>query len=85
MDIEAKQNENKGLQNKPTKKYEDKCYRCGMKGHWSCTCRTPKHLVVLYQAFIKYKEKAFEINFANHNNSVDSPIFLDILMFLISL
>ena len=31
--IEAKQNENKGLQNKPTNNYEDKCYKCGMKGH----------------------------------------------------
>jgi hypothetical protein len=54
---EAKQNENKGLQNKPTKKYEDKCYRCGMKRHWSHTCRTHKHLVDLYQASIKDKEK----------------------------
>jgi len=54
---EAKQNENKGLQNKLTKNYEDKCYRCGMKGNWSRTCRTPKLLVDLYQASIKEKEK----------------------------
>jgi len=54
---EAKQNENKGLQNKPLNNSEDKCYRCGMKGHWSRTCRTPKHLVDLYQASIKEKEK----------------------------
>jgi hypothetical protein len=51
--IEAKQNENKSLQNKPTKNYGDKCYRCCMTGHWLCTCRTPKYLVELYQAFIK--------------------------------
>jgi hypothetical protein len=41
---------NKGLQNKPTNNYEDKCYRCGMKEYWSRTCRTPK-----YQASIKKK------------------------------
>jgi hypothetical protein len=76
---EAKQNENKGLQNKSTKNYEDKCYRYGMKEHWSCTCRTPKHLVDLYQSSIKEKEKGIEMNFANHSNHVDSPFFLDIL------
>jgi len=76
---EAKQNENKGLQNKPTKNYEDKCYRCGMEGHWSRTCRTPKHLVDLYQASIKEKEKGIEMNFANHSNPADSPFFLDTL------
>ena len=29
---------------------QDTCYRCGMEGHWSHTCRTTKHLVDLYQA-----------------------------------
>ena len=33
------------------------CYRCGMKGHWSRTCRTPKHLVDLYQESLKKKDK----------------------------
>jgi hypothetical protein len=50
-----------------------------MKGHWSRTCRTPKHLVDLYQASIKEKEKGIEMNFVNHSNSVDSPVFLDTL------
>ena len=27
------------------KNSDNKCYRCGGKGHWSRTCRTPRHLV----------------------------------------
>jgi hypothetical protein len=50
-----------------------------MKGHWSCTCRKPKHLVDLYQASIKEKEKGIEMNFGNHSNHVDSLVFLDTL------
>ena len=42
-------------------------HRCGMTGHWSCTCRTPKHFVDLYQASLKNTGKrgeshAIEIN-----------------------
>ena len=32
---------------------------CGMKDHWSRTCRTSKHLVNLYQAFLKGVETNF--------------------------
>ena len=32
------------------------CYKCGCDGHWSCTCRTPKHLVKAYQRVQKDKE-----------------------------
>jgi hypothetical protein len=28
---------------------QGECYRYGAKGHWSRRCRTPKHLVDLYQ------------------------------------
>ncbi|XP_021723971.1 uncharacterized protein LOC110691361 [Chenopodium quinoa] len=33
------------------------CYRCGGKGHWSRVCRTPKHLIELYQESLKKGEK----------------------------
>ncbi|KAH1096529.1 hypothetical protein J1N35_013450 [Gossypium stocksii] len=40
-----------------TGKVESLCYRCRGKNHWSCTCRTPKHLVELYQQSLKDKGK----------------------------
>jgi hypothetical protein len=46
-----------GLLNKPPKAHEELCYRCGMKGHWSYTCRTAKHLVDMYRASMKEKRK----------------------------
>jgi hypothetical protein len=48
-----------------------------MKEHWSRTCRTPKHLVDLYQASTKGKEKGIEMNFADHSNPENSQVFLD--------
>ena len=46
---------------------ESICHRCGMTGHWSRTCRTPKNFVDLYQASLKNTGKrgeshAIEIN-----------------------
>ena len=65
----VKQENGKCLQDKPSKNHENKCYKCGMKGHWSRTYRTPKHLVDLYQASIKGKE--VEMNFIDSNGQVD--------------
>ena len=45
------------VQRKKSKTPQDTCYRCGMEGHWSRTCRTAKHLVDLYQASLKEKGK----------------------------
>ncbi|XP_074367589.1 uncharacterized protein LOC141708019 [Apium graveolens] len=47
---------------------ENECYRCGMKGHWSRTCRTPKHLADLYQASLKDKGKNVEANLDFEDN-----------------
>jgi hypothetical protein len=48
-----------------------------MKGYWSCTYCTPKHLVDLYQASIKGKENEIEMSFVDYNNLEDSQVFLD--------
>ena len=61
---EEKQDE-KHVQNMPSKSHENTCHRCGMKGHWSRTCRTTRHLVDLYQASPKKIEKNIEMNFTN--------------------
>ena len=52
---------------KPTKAHENNCYRSGMKGHWSHTCHTPKHLDDIYQASIQEKGKEIEMNFSDRN------------------
>ncbi|XP_068307431.1 uncharacterized protein [Pyrus communis] len=41
--------------------HEGVFHRCGGNGHWASTCRTLKHLVDMYQAFLK--EKDVETNF----------------------
>jgi len=50
----------KETQEDTTQKRETVCYRCGCKGHWSRTCRTPSHLCKLYQESTKGKAK--EVN-----------------------
>ncbi|XP_059654294.1 uncharacterized protein LOC132301014 [Cornus florida] len=73
----TKQAKEKALQKAP-EIYDDKpCYRCGMKGHWSRTCRTPKHLVDLYRASMndKGKGKEIEINFVDDDLTTDITHF----------
>ncbi|KAM3305222.1 hypothetical protein P3S67_012088 [Capsicum chacoense] len=43
-------------------------FRCDGKGHYSRDCRALKHLVDLYQASLKKKERNSEANFLSENN-----------------
>ena len=58
------------------KRIENVCHRCGDKNHWERACRTPKHLVDLYQASMKGKK--FETNFVedipNHGQYDDTHL-----------
>ncbi|PIM98030.1 hypothetical protein CDL12_29491 [Handroanthus impetiginosus] len=47
-------------------------YRNYGNGHWSRICRTPKHLVELYQASLKKKNKNIEANLTNFINNFDN-------------
>nr|AAK91878.1 Putative copia-type pol polyprotein [Oryza sativa]AAP52115.1 retrotransposon protein, putative, Ty1-copia subclass [Oryza sativa Japonica Group] len=42
---------------------QDNCYRCGGRGHWSCNCHVPKHLVELYQQSMNEKKSQHESHF----------------------
>ncbi|XP_073130786.1 uncharacterized protein [Henckelia pumila] len=61
---------NEEANEKSSKEFEDKCYRCGVEGHWSRTCRTAKHLVDLYQSSMKEKGK-IEANLVDSDDPVD--------------
>ena len=45
----------RGTSFKPQNSTKSVCHRCGMDNHWAKTCRTPKHLVDLYQESLKGK------------------------------
>lgn len=74
--------DNNDKKSEEKKHYEEICYRCGIEGHWSRTCRTAKHLVDLYQASLKGKGKNAETNFIDQNNVYDDITHLDVADFL---
>ena len=59
---DAKQYKGKNVQNRPNTN-DNVCFRCGCYNHWSNECKTPKHLVDLYQASISGKGKKPETHF----------------------
>ena len=65
----------------PSANYENKCYKCGMKGHWSRTFYKTDHLVKLYQTSLKEKSKdKIETNLIDGDDPVDIT-HLDVLDF----
>ncbi|XP_027067762.1 uncharacterized protein [Coffea arabica] len=71
QNIFQKRKNNYDPKNGEKKVYEEKCYRCGMEGHWSRTYRTTEHLVDLYQVSLKKKDKGVETNFIDQKNNYD--------------
>ena len=47
-----------------------------MHDHWSRTCQMLKHLIDLYQAFLK--QNAIETNFIHKDNFKDHNVYLNI-------
>ena len=68
-------------------KQENECYRCGSKNHWARTCRTPTHLVALYQQSVKQKGKNVETNMVYEGGEDDfdfgDATHLDLSNFLV--
>ncbi|XP_026451165.1 uncharacterized protein LOC113351382 [Papaver somniferum] len=54
-----------------SKHHESVYHRCGSPEHWANVCRTARHLVDLYQASIKQKEKKAETNFSQYDIPMD--------------
>ncbi|KAF8108631.1 hypothetical protein N665_0106s0031 [Sinapis alba] len=49
------QGRGRGMPYKPQDSTKSVCHKCGMSNHWAKTCRTPKHLIDLYQESLKGK------------------------------
>ena len=70
---DEKQERGKNIHNGDTKKVENACYRCGMKGCWSRTYFMTKHLFDLYQSPLKGNENNIKIKFSHpHQENMDS-------------
>ena len=51
-----------------TKSEKYVCHRCRMSNHWAKTCRTPKHLVDLYQESLKGKNPEAHMTYQDDEN-----------------
>ena len=54
------------------------CNRCGCDGHWSRTCRTPKHLVKAYQRMQKDKKGKAPQGESHHACLPEANMTLDV-------
>ncbi|KAK2390680.1 hypothetical protein QL285_064199 [Trifolium repens] len=60
------QGKGKYIQEGPSRNRDNFCFRCGKKGHWSKTCRTPEHLCKRYM--VSVEENGVNFNEIEPNN-----------------
>ncbi|KAL6661794.1 hypothetical protein ACP70R_001178 [Stipagrostis hirtigluma subsp. patula] len=53
-------------------------YRCGMRGHWSRICKTPKHIVEMYQELQGKLKRMHEANYLESSKQVAKACGLDV-------
>jgi hypothetical protein len=58
----------KNKDNAKAPKNDNKCHRCGDFSHFAKNCRTPKHLVALYQKSLKEAKPAGDKKYEAHFN-----------------
>jgi hypothetical protein len=61
-------NSNKRKKDNAKPKNDNKCHRCGDFSHFAKNCRTPKHLVALYQKSLKEAKPARDTRYEAHFN-----------------
>ncbi|KAL6614983.1 hypothetical protein ACP70R_037253 [Stipagrostis hirtigluma subsp. patula] len=49
---------------------DQECYRCGMRGHWSRICKTPKHIVEMYQELQGKLKRMHEANYLESSKQI---------------
>jgi len=67
-------NSNKRKRDNAKSKYDNKCHRCGDFSHFAKNCRTPKHLVALYQKSIKEVNPAGDTRYEAHFNLASEAV-----------
>lgn len=55
----------------PTNSTKSLCHRCGMSNYWAKTCRTPKHLIDLYQESLKGKSPETHMVYKDDEDDFD--------------
>nr|GFA22064.1 hypothetical protein [Tanacetum cinerariifolium] len=64
---------------------ENGCYRCGSVNHWARACRTPKHLVKLYQRSQKSKGKGSKLTWHTKTGKLITLILIALVLLALML